>query len=410
MIESTFSILFYLKKSKSANQKHYVYLRVTVDGKSKELSTKMTCDPPEWDKHKGMPVLNHKNRHINDFLSTLREKIYQAKTTIFEAGQPLTSVAIINFLQGKSTLKIMLLDIFQQHIDMVNKLVGNGYAHRTMMRYQTAYNHLKKFTTATFQINDIELERVNYKFVSDYNDWLRTEQRCSHNTSVKYMSTFKLILTGALKKGYLRKNPFSEFKITLKPKMVYPLNGRELKALEGAKIKNKMLDRVRDIFIFCCYTGLAYIDVKALMVADIVNDGDGTKWISTSRKKNGNAVRIPILPKALTILKKYCSDEAQLTDTALPVLSNQKMNGYLKKLAVEFGIFKRLTFHIARHTFATTVTLNNDVPLETVSKMLGHSSIKHTQHYAKIVESKIARDMKILAKKLDKQRYKGPKA
>lgn len=403
MIEKTLSILFYLKKSKSANQKHYVYLRVTVDGKPKELSTKLTCGPNDWNSHKGIAYTTQKNRILNDFLSTLREKIYQAKTTIFEAGQPLTSVAIVNFLQGKSTLKITLLDIFREHISIVQKLVGNGYTRRTMMRYQTSYNHLKNFISAAFQINDIELERVNYGFISDFYDWLRTEKKCSHNTTVKYLSNLKLILTSAVNKGWLRKNPFSEFRTTSRTKPVHPLNAWELKSLEEAKIKNISQDRIRDIFIFCCYTGLAYIDVKALTIADIISDGNGVKWLSTSRKKNGNAVRIPLLPKALAILKKYASSGAQLTDAALPVLSNQKMNNYLKKLAVEFSINKRLTVHIARHTFATTVTLNNNVPLETVSKMLGHSSIKHTQHYAKIVESKIASDMEELKNRLEKE-------
>jgi integrase len=180
------------------------------------------------------------------------------------------------------------------------------------------------------------------------------------------------------------------------------LNEDELQALATKKFNIDRLGQVRDIFLFSCYTGLAFIDAFQLTYSNVSKGVDGNQWIFSARQKTDTPTRIPLLPTALEILDKYKSHPKCINSgKVLPVLSNQKMNSYLKEIADVCGITKTLTFHIARHTFATTVTLNNDVPIESVSKMLGHKSIKITQHYAKIIDRKVSADMQTLQKKLE---------
>jgi integrase len=218
---------------------------------------------------------------------------------------------------------------------------------------------------------------------------------------MKYLANFKKIVLICLKNGWIIKDPFIQFKIT-KQEVERPiLTEQELQTLVSRNFEINRLNLVKDIFIFSCYTGLAYADVQKLKRSEIIIGVDGDKWISTRRQKTDTSSKIPILPIAAALIDKY-KDHSQcfLKDRLLPVLTNQKMNAYLKEIADTCGIKKHLTFHIARHTFATTVTLSNGVPIETVSKMLGHTNLRTTQHYAKILDMKVNEDMMLLKKKL----------
>jgi site-specific recombinase XerD len=241
---------------------------------------------------------------------------------------------------------------------------------------------------------------LNYEFITEYEFWLKSVRKCDHNTTMKYLANVKKIVIRCLKNGWLQKDPFIGFNMAKKEVERTALTEFELQTLSTKTFPVERLSIVKDIFLFSCYSGLAYADLQKLKRSEIVIGMDGEKWIFTKRQKTDISSRIPLLPAALQILNRYAEyPQCKYGDKVLPVLSNQKMNAYLKEIADVCGITKNLTYHIARHTFATTVTLSNGVPIETVSKMLGHRNLKTTQHYAKILDKKISEDMKSLRDK-----------
>jgi len=269
------------------------------------------------------------------------------------------------------------------------------------MRYKTAHDHAAAFIMWKYQLEDVDVKDLNYEFVSQFAFWLKSVRKCGHNATMKYLGNFKKIVLECIKKGWLLKDPFAGFKTNRKEVIRVALTKEELNDIACKEFETDRLNHVRDIFLFSCYTGLAYVDVYRLRRSDIVTGVDGGKWIVTTRQRTESATRLPLLPAALEIMTRYEDDPKCVNkDLVLPVLTNQKMNSYLKEIADGCRINKNLTFHIARHTFATTVTLSNGVPIETVSKMLGHKSLKQTQHYAKIVDLKISEDMAALKQKL----------
>jgi integrase len=223
---------------------------------------------------------------------------------------------------------------------------------------------------------------------------------------MKYITCVKKMAIRALRNGWLQRDPFLGFNMALREVEREALTEEELHAMETKTFPAERLTQVRDIFLFSCFTGLAYADLQKLRRSEISTGIDGGKWIFTRRQKTDSSSRIPVLPMALDILQKYSDHpQCQIQDKVLPILSNQKMNAYLKEIADCCGISKSLTFHIARHTFATTITLSNGVPIETVSKMLGHRNLKTTQHYAKILDKKVSQDMLALKEKLSTKAF-----
>ncbi|WP_199141930.1 site-specific integrase [Pedobacter sp. ASV12] len=301
----------------------------------------------------------------------------------------------------------MLLETFGEHIDSLKRMVGSTHRERTVQRYASTLNHIRTFTFQEYKTRDIELERIGHDFVSRLYNWFRAQKECTHNTSARYMGYLKTVLISARSKGWIKKDPFANFSTSPKELPVIPVNESELERMQRCTKLNKKLATVRDIFIFCCYTGLSYIDVKRLRPSDIRREKNGRKWIVIKREKTGSLCKIPLLEIPLNILARYRRHPRTiLTGTSLPVPSNQKMNDYIKEIAVRSRIRRDITCHHARHTFATTVTLANGVPIETVSKMLGHSSIRQTQHYAKVLDKKVEEDMSELQKRLKKEAYK----
>ena len=229
----------------------------------------------------------------------------------------------------------------------------------------------------------------------------KTIRKCNHNSTQKYIRNFRKIINNAIKNDWLDKDPFKAYRVKLKDTKRVFLTKEELTALEEEQFAIDRLDQVRDVFVFCCYTGLSYVDVEKLTPKGIVKGHDGEYWINVDRTKTGSPSSVPILPKAFKIIEKYKNDPRMINGgRLLPVISNQRINAYLKELASLTGIEKKLTFHAARHTFATTVTLSNGIPIETVSAMLGHKNFRTTQIYAKVVQEKISRDMRKLREKL----------
>lgn len=318
-----------------------------------------------------------------------------------ELDKPVTAEALKNLLTGEGDEKHMILAAFKDHNEQMKALLGSEYAPATLMRYKTAHDHTASFIKWKYGTDDLELKNLDYDFVSQFAFWLKSERKCGHNAAVKYIGNLKKIVLECMKKGWLIKDPFANFKASKKEVHRVALTKEGLNAIANKEFGIDRLSHVRDIFLFSCYTGLAYIDVYKLRRADIITGVDDGKWIITTRQKTESATRLPLLPPAMEIIDKYKDDPSCLAKgLVLPVLTNQKMNSYLKEIADRCGITQTLTFHIARHTFATTVTLSNGVPIETVSKMLGHKSLKHTQQYAKIVDLKISEDMARLKEKL----------
>ncbi|HEY0054309.1 MAG TPA: site-specific integrase [Pedobacter sp.] len=403
MLEKSFGLLFFLKQSKNQkNNERYVYLRITVDGTSKELSTKRMWDTNRWNQSSGRALGTKEDaKSLNVYLDSLSSKIFQAKRILMEADNPITADTLKNFVTGQGDTKRMVLKIFDDHNRKMKSLVGTEFAPGTMQRYQTSYDHTKAFIRWKYSVDDLEIKDLNYEFVSDYAYWLKGIRKCNHNSSMKYLANFKKIVLECIKKGWITSDPFIGFKTTRKEVVRVALTNAEINSIATKKFDCERLEYVKDIFIFSCYTGLAYIDVKKLRRSQIVQGADGEQWIITKRQKTDSPTRLPILPVAMEIMNKYKDHpKCSIDDYVLPVLTNQKMNAYLKEIADTCGINKNLTFHIARHTFATTITLSNGVPIETVSKMLGHKSLKQTQHYAKILDLKISEDMATLKNRL----------
>jgi site-specific recombinase XerD len=280
-------------------------------------------------------------------------------------------------------------------------LQGVDFAASTMQRYNISYNHTRDFIKWKYGTDDRDIKDLDHEFISQYAFWLKTVRNCDHNTTMKYLVNFKKIVLICVKNKWLPGDPFSNFKLTRKPLERTALTDAELQRITEKDFENVRLSNVRDTFLFSCYTGLAYIDVKNLKRGDIQKGVDGEQWIFINRQKTNALSRIPLLKEAMRIIKKYDKHPKCIVNgVVLPVLTNQKMNSYLKEIADCCGIKVELTYHIARHTFATTVTLNNGVPIETVSKMLGHATIKQTQHYAKTLDFKVSEDMNRLKKRL----------
>lgn len=303
----------------------------------------------------------------------------------------------------------MTLEVFNEHNEQMDRLSGKSISKSTAKRYWTCYNHVEQFINEELKAPDYPMNDINHQFITKFEYFLKTKRECNHNSALKYVNNFKKIIRIALANQWMDRDPFYNYKVQFETVEREFLNEEEVQKLINKDLHLDRLKLVRDMFVFSCYTGLAYSDVKKLSRADITKGIDGGKWIRIKRTKTKSLSSIPLLPVAEEILNRY-KDHPEVKDGkyVLPVLSNQKSNAFLKEIAALCGIKKPLTTHLARHTFATTITLTNGVPIESVSKMLGHQDLRTTQHYAKIVDRKISDDMKMLKLKLARKEAKNP--
>jgi len=412
-MNTTVSVLFYIKRSKAnADGICPIYTRVTINSKRFEFSCNKFINPSKWSaegtKAKGN---SEEARTINSHLDFLKSKIYDAEKNLVKKDIEITSENFKNKLLGITDRPRLLIPIFQDHNDKVKSLVPKEFAPGTLERYETSLKHTKAFLQWKYSVSDIDIKKIDYAFIMEYEYYLRSVRKCANNTAIKYIKNFSKIIKICLSNGWLDKDPFVNYKCKLREVERDFLTQEEINTIYAKKFVINRLDQVRDIFIFSCFTGLAYIDVKQLVLANISIGIDGNKWIYTHRQKTDTASRIPLLEIPSDIINKYADHPQCVYDKKLlPVTSNQKVNAYLKEIADVCGIKKELTFHIARHTFATTVTLTNGVPIESVSKMLGHKSIRTTQHYAKILDKKVSDDMTALRDKFASQGSKKEQA
>jgi site-specific recombinase XerD len=398
---------FQLKKSKADETgKAPIYARITINDVRTEFSIKRTADPEKWISNVGLVKgTNEESKSINTFLATVRQKLNEHYRTLLEANKPITAETVKNAYLGIAEKGKTIVEVFEYHNSHVKELLDKDFSFGTYERYCTALSHIKEFILWKYKLSDLEIRQINYEFITEFEYYLKTVRKCSHNTAIKYITNFKKIIRICIGNGWLEKNPFANYKITLREVERECLTEAELDTVASKEFATPRLEQVRDIFLFCCFTGLAYSDVKKLSKDHIIIGIDGGKWIKINRTKTDTRSSIPLLPIPAGILDKYARNPRCVTENRLlPVLTNQKMNSYLKEIADVCGITKNISSHLARHTFATTVTLTNGVPLESVSKMLGHKSIRTTQHYAKIVDRKVSDDMRLLKSIIDSKK------
>jgi site-specific recombinase XerD len=404
-MNQSFKVLFFLKKGKRCNEKSLpIYVRVTVNGERAEWSVQRSCEPGlKWNQKTGRASgTKEETKILNAYLDAIQGNIFAIQKESAIRNEPITAEQVRSKILHKSEEKqYSLIEVYKYHNDQFEKLVGLEVAHGTFKKFRSALKSLEAFIEWKFNTKDVFLVQVNHKFITDYEFYLKSIQKLQHNSAMGNIKKLKKIIRQCVANEWLDKDPFKSYKITTKETHRNFLLREELELLLNKKISVQRLDQVRDIFMFSCYTGLSYSDVMALSRKDISIGIDGEQWIFTTRIKTDTASRIPLLPIAKSILDKYSMQpEIANSGSLLPKLSNQRLNSYLKEISDICGFNKELTFHCARHTFATTVTLTNGVPIETVGKMLGHRSLRTTQIYAKILDNKVSNDMRQLKEKL----------
>ena len=403
MLEKSFGLLFYLKKPKNyVFGEVPIYLRITIDGVEKEVSTKRSWEPARWNvKANKASGTKEDSRQLNAYLDVLRNKAHEARKQLIEKGKGVTAVGVRDLLAGNDQRQWMLMALFEKHNQELDELIGKGVAKGTWTNFNTSYKHTLTFLTTEYGVSDINILALDLEFIKHLYHWYRTIKHLNHNSALKNIANMKKIVLDCVDNGWLAADPFAKFEMTRDEVDTVYLEEHELRAIISKKITNPRLCRVRDLFVFCCFTGLSFIDVKKLKRSEISFGAKGELRIYKNRQKTGTPAVIPLLPIAKKILAKYATDEECIArDMLLPVLSNQKYNAYLKELAGLCGIEKELSSKMARNTFATTVTLANNVPMETISKMMGHKSLRQTQHYAKVLAIKVAEDMNELNRRL----------
>jgi site-specific recombinase XerD len=398
-MRSTFKVLFYLKRDKQkANGNVPLFCRITVDGKEVRFGMKKDINPKVWDVGAGKATgRSLEAADVNTLIDNTRSAIVRVYRDLQERDGNVTAEKVKNAFLGIDIRHQTLLELFDEHNREKKLLVGISIAKSTYNKYRITRDHLATYLKDWHQLSDISLKEISHKFVCDFEVYLLTAKKSEENTIAKYMQMFKHIIGIAIKYGWIHDNPFTGYRIHLKKTDRGYLTQDEIEILINQKFTAKHLEKVRDIFVFCCFTGLSYIDVRRLTGEDVKTSFDGGLWIMGKRRKTDVGYNVPLLEIPKRILKKY---EGTLPDgRLLPVTTNQYSNVYLKKIGEMCGLKKNLTFHLSRHTFAT-LTLSKGVSIESVSKMLGHTNIQTTQIYARITNEKISNDMALFAGKV----------
>ena len=396
-MSSTFKVLFYLRGNYVNKEgKTSIMIRVTVNSVRVQFSSKIEIEPHLWDiqtnrvRGKSTDI-----KRINAELDSIRLSITNHYREIADKEATVTAEKVRNAFLGIVTKGETLLQIFDKHIADCEKLVDISITKATLQKYNVTRKRVTEFMEQRYKVKDISIKEVNHMFITDFDNFLRVEAECNNNTTAKFIQFFKRIILIARNNGWLLHDPFANYKIRLKAVDRGFLDKEEIASLAQKEFDCERLDQVRDVFLFSCFCGLAYIDLSNLTTDNIRKSFDGKMWIMTKRQKTNTTVNVPLMAIPQMILQKY---EGKLgAGKILPIISNQKTNAYLKEIGDICGIEKRLTFHLARHTFATTTTLSKGIPIETVSKMLGHTNIKTTQIYARITNNKISKDMEGLS-------------
>jgi len=409
-VHSTLGVNFFTRPKRNNPNKLDIYLRITVNKKRSEMSIKRDVDVKDWD------ILRVKAKETSDQLITLNSYMDDVKAEVLNAHKELhaerkviTAKAIKLRYMGEDEERMTLLELVKYHNDNMELSLKPG----TMKNYYSTEKYIKAYLLDHYKSDDFFLVDLNYRFITEFEHYIRTykpkkeRKTCSINGTRKHLERLRKMVNLAVRMEWLPKDPFVNYKLKLERKERCYLTQRELDRIEETHFTSKGYERVRDCFLFACYTGLSYIDLKALRKDQLIPASNGRLWIYTKREKTNESVRVPLLPQALALIKKYTKDEElEVSGKLMPLYSNQKVNKYLKEITEVCQIHKHVTFHVARHTFATTVTLSNGVPIETVSKLLGHTQLQTTQIYARVLQKKVGDDMDALMRKMEARNTK----
>ena len=401
-MESTanFSLRFILRYVSANSPEALIYARISFNKRRAEIYLNRSINPKTWDANRQC-VSGSKDlvASMNPYLDEVRYKLTECYHQLKRQNRPVSAEAIKRLYIGEDKPLNTLMNLFTYHAETAKELLRPG----TFKNYGSTEKYIRIFLKEKYRTDDILLCELNYQFISHFELFLRTtvplevSNPLSNNGIMKHMERLRKIVTLGYKMDWIPKDPFLQYKLRFQRFEREFLLESEIRLLHQVELKSDKLRKCRDLFLFSCYTGLAYIDLVSLSRDNILRGIDGEFWIKTSRRKTDTKVSVPLLPQAIEILEKYRGRaDVEISGGVLPVISNQKINVYLKEIAEICEIRKTMTFHLARHTFATTVTLNNGIPLETVSKMLGHSKLSTTQIYVHVLERKISDDMKQL--------------
>ncbi|TMU50782.1 site-specific integrase [Flagellimonas algicola] len=407
--KTTFSILFWLyTKRIDANGQASIYARVSLNGKKLNISLKQKIKVDQWDSERQrIQGTNAYSKRTNNLLDEIRAELFQIYRELQRGGKIVTAQLIKAHFLGENKDQYTLLDLFKFH----NETLANKLAPKTLCHYRTNQKYVLAYVDKRFSKKDLYLNELDYSFVLDFESFLRSyrpdhyRKRIANNAVMKHIQRFRKQVRLAVDLEWLEKDPFKKFKPQMEKREREFLTDQELLRIHNLKTPIERLSIVKDLFVFSCYTGISYSDIVSLTIDNLILGPDGKKWISAKRQKNGTPFKVPLLEPSLQLINKYLGHpRTKLSGTLLPRISNQKLNSYLKEIADLCEVSKNLTFHMARHTFATTVTLSNGVPIETVSKILGHTRLATTQIYARVLDKKIGDDMDQLREKLIKKK------
>ena len=394
--KSSLSISFHIRRTRPNKRGEVpVCVRITVNGKRTDTTIHTSIRPELWDDKRGQASPRSAlGKSVNLYLENVRARFIHVHRELEFEQQPYTVHDVLGrFLGRRPSNRHTLVELFREHNDRCHKLVGIDLAAATAVRYETCLKHTLAFIRHHYHSDDMDLDKVDRRFIEEFEFYLKTACNCCHNTATKYLKNFKKITRIALARKWMQQDPFAEIRFKLLPVQREMPEKAEIDRLLHKEITIPRLAQTRDIFIFCCFTGLAFSDIKQLAPEHLVTDVQGRRWIRKPRKKTGNMCNIPLLKIPEQILERYRTDpECVAHNVLLPVTSNQKMNAYLKELSDICGIRKQLTTHCARHFFAT-YTLAYGVSIESVAKMLGHSNVNMTRHYAKVLDQTILHEM-----------------
>lgn len=403
-LNQTFSILFWLNKAKMNKQGLIpIWIRITVDGKRAECSTQKQIHPKFWDMENNKVCEKFSEaRSINDYLTLVKADILRHYNILLSTKDFVTADDVKNNYKGVKEIKKTFLQLFKQfNQQLTERKEIDDLSEGRHKRFEILYGKCEAFIKYKFKRSDIILEELKLNFIVEFEHYLRTVDKIGHNTSMKYAKDLKQVMKYGAMLEYIPSSPFEHFQCSYKKVKREFLDQDELDALYKKEFSIKRLEEVRDCYLFSCYTGYAYSDAEALTPDDIAIGIDSEKWIIRNRIKTDTTENVPLLPIPLEIIEKYKKhDYCKANNRLLPMNSNQRYNAYLKEISDLCGIKKKLTTHTARHTFATTVLLINDVPMETAMELLGHTDIRTTQIYGKIVQKKVSTDMRKLKDKL----------
>jgi site-specific recombinase XerD len=401
--QETFSLRFFTRKSRGVKDGYSpLFVRVTVNSIRLEMSMSWNIPDSIWDDKMQKCIGNSKEaRAVNSFLEAIIFKLNDIRQRLIIEGKEITADLIRARYKGEPDPDDIpnptFLELYDEHNRKFKELIGTkDHSSETYKRHKVSKKHVYDFIKEVYKVEDLSFDKVDYRFLCDFEHYLKSVRKCNQNSTMKYIKNMGKIVNQAHAEGYMSINPFSKFKLSFEKVKRDPLTEKEVKAIISLELDER-LEKIRDLFVFCIYTGLAFVDLENLTMNDLHEDKEGILWIAKNRNKTDVEFRIPVLSIPKALIEKHADHPLRCTKKmVMPVVSNQKYNAYLKEIAALAKIRKKLTTHLARHTFATTITLANGVPIEVVSKMLGHSSIRTTQIYAQVQERLIKNSMEKL--------------